>query len=287
MLDRDIERDIEAQKTQLKSKETLLSANLKQYGNLKDATDMTRVMMNDLALAQLKKAAAKAQGPLAQANASKMIGQIEAQQGALTQQMAIRQAMQSGEVSPEQLPDMIRQLEAVDPKAAKELRERFVPGMGIAPTPKDAVDLKTLRGTVENAREGINRLLDISKITGKSLNPNIRAEADAITQSLIGMLRVPITGPGAMSEGERKLLENLVANPAQVFSIDTATRTKLKSLQKRLDSAVDTMAKARGLGGTSSIEASMTPQQKSMLNWAKNNPDDKRSQVILRKLGIQ
>lgn len=287
MLDKDIERDIDAQKAQLNKKETLLSANMKQYGNLKDATDMTRVMMNDMAIAQLKMAAAKAQNPLAKANAEKMIGQMEAQQGALTQQMAVRQALSSGNISPEEMPAMIQQLEAIDPKAAKEMRDRFVPGMGIAPTEKDATDLKTLRGTVENARSGINRLLEISNITGKSLSPSIRAEADAITQSLIGMLRVPITGPGAMSEGERKLLENLVANPTDMFSLDESNRVKLKSLMKRLDSSVDTMAKARGLGGVKSIEASMTPQQKAMLDWAKKNPGDKRADMIMKKLGVK
>jgi hypothetical protein len=69
-LDKQIDRDIQAQQANLNKKESLLSANLKQFGNLRDATEMTRVMMMDGVKLGLQKAAAQAQDPIAKARAA-------------------------------------------------------------------------------------------------------------------------------------------------------------------------------------------------------------------------
>jgi len=53
-LNRQIDRDIDAQKATLGRKESLLSANMRQFGNLHDATQMTKVMQTDIVSNQLK-----------------------------------------------------------------------------------------------------------------------------------------------------------------------------------------------------------------------------------------
>jgi hypothetical protein len=94
-LNKNIDRDIQAQQTELGKKETLLSANLKQFGNLHDATEMTRVMMNDASAAQLQRAALSSQSPLVKARAQQMLGQLEMQSAPIIQQMAMRKTLMS------------------------------------------------------------------------------------------------------------------------------------------------------------------------------------------------
>lgn len=91
-----IDRDIDAQKTDLGKKQGLLDANYKDLGNLKDAMTMTKIMQTDIISQRLKSEAAKAQDPLVKANALKAAGALDMQMAPLVQQMAVRRSMMSG-----------------------------------------------------------------------------------------------------------------------------------------------------------------------------------------------
>lgn len=116
----------------------------------------------------------------------------------------------------------------------------------------EAKEFRNMVSDLETAESGIDRLLEINNVTGKSLSPNLRAEADTIQKTLIGLLRQPITGPGAMSDGERQMLQDIIANPTDMFSLDSNNKTKLETLKKTLRNAVD--RKAKNLGLTSSAD---------------------------------
>jgi hypothetical protein len=96
-LNEQINRDIEAQKLNLGKSQNLLSANIHQYGNLRDATDMTRVMQMDLLSSRLKASAANAQDPMAKARALQAAGQLDMQSAPIVSQMAARKALMSGQ----------------------------------------------------------------------------------------------------------------------------------------------------------------------------------------------
>lgn len=91
-----MDENLKSQERNLGSKENLLSANLKQFGNLRDATDMTRVMQNDVIVNQLKQAAAKASGPVAQARLLQEAGKLELSIAPTVQNLAIRRTLDSG-----------------------------------------------------------------------------------------------------------------------------------------------------------------------------------------------
>lgn len=103
-LNKQIDRDIEAQRMKLGVKETLLSANMKQFGNLHDAMAMTRVNQMDIVSNQLQQAAAKSQDPMAKARAQQAIGYFQQKAAPLMSQSAGRQAIlkagENGQVSP-------------------------------------------------------------------------------------------------------------------------------------------------------------------------------------------
>lgn len=81
MLDKQTQRDIEAQKANLGQQNTLLEANLKEYGNLHVATQATMTQMMTIMKGQMMEAAARTADPVAKANMLKNIGLIDERLG--------------------------------------------------------------------------------------------------------------------------------------------------------------------------------------------------------------
>lgn len=132
-----IDRDIDSQKMELGKKQSLLSANLQAFGNLRDAETMTRVNLNDIYSSQVAKAAAKSMGPQAAAQAQMFIGQknndsaqllqpltmklagTAAMNGARTPEDKIRLGAMTGQIPPKDAEDMYKELNAVKNHAAQ------------------------------------------------------------------------------------------------------------------------------------------------------------------------
>lgn len=178
-IDDQIGRDIDAQKAELGKKENLLSSNLRQFGNLKDATDMTRVMQNDIVNKQIQEAAMKQGGALANAQALKANGLIEATNAQTMGQMAMRRTMlsgmQNGTVNPGQA---INAIVPVDQRTAalKEL--------------KDSQDSAAAR---DNLVKGFDEAKEMLSGAGK-LNPQNYTRIKAKLAPLIGEAAKDETG---------------------------------------------------------------------------------------------
>lgn len=93
MLNAQIDRDIQAQQANLGKKKSLLEANLHQFGNLKDATAMNRVMMTDIASNELARAAAQTQDAAAKGRALKEKGILDMNSAATLQSIASNQSL--------------------------------------------------------------------------------------------------------------------------------------------------------------------------------------------------
>jgi hypothetical protein len=121
-----IDRDIQAQHMEMEKKNTLLGANLKMFGNLRDATDMTRLMSLDTISSQLKMMAAKAQGPIARARALQAAGEIDQKAAPIMSQIAMRRTLvggaNAGAIDPSTIVRMIVP-EHQQPEAYKQLKE--------------------------------------------------------------------------------------------------------------------------------------------------------------------
>lgn len=295
-LNKEIDRDIIAQKENLGNKNNLLHANLQYLRDTAAAAATTKAMQLDYASTQLKIAGAKSQDPIAKARAMQAAGPIDLLAAQYRKAAAIKSTMsdleRTAQADPSKIGDYLAALEQVNPEKAKEMRGRMVPGVGFAPTDADAKDLKEGKGDLDNAVQGIKRLKEINKIPGKSLNTSLRAEAESIQQTLVGLLRKPITGPGAMNEGERRLIENLVANPTKLMSIDKSNQIRLDTLQKKLEGSFSNMLSSRGLKSPNK-ETQLPPQQQSFAKWARQNLNSKdpataqKARLVLDKLGLQ
>lgn len=129
----------------------------------------------------------------------------------------------------------------------KDVRARFVPGAGLALTKEAARDLRKLNTELEPAIQQIERLKAINQIPGRSLSPKLRAEAAQIQRTLIGSLRVALTGPGPLNATEQELLKDAIANPTDFFSVGSLTLQKLDTLQNALDSKLTSAQRAAGI----------------------------------------
>ncbi len=96
IINKQIDRDIDSQVKNLNAKHNLLSANQEMFGNLKDATAMTRVMMNDLYAAKIDEAAAKASGPIAKAKAMQIKAELQQKNAQLMQELSLKSALMNG-----------------------------------------------------------------------------------------------------------------------------------------------------------------------------------------------
>lgn len=243
MIDQAIDRDIRIQQQNIAQETAGLSSKKGLFAEFKN-----RFKDNDLARSAAKMAylqdaqmnieriAKKYESKEIEARAMQMIGALEAQ----------KQQLNADYMS------KVQTMIAVDPNAdpnalPEEQRVRFVKGYGLAQKSEYAdVANKELIPETKSINDSLDRLLAISNQPGGTMNPATRAEANTQASFLIGKLRLPVTGPGAMSDGERKLLEELIANPTKVFSLDAANKKRLQTLKQKVN--FDLNAKLYQLG---------------------------------------
>lgn len=238
-----IEDDITAQKVAIDSKKSGYEAQnglykdmLARFKDRRIADDATRVAYLENAQLQVRAFAAKYAGPEAEAKAKLLLGEIE-QKKQEAKQRFVTNVLARMPVSPESNPELL----------TEDQRKRFVPGFGLALTEKDASDLKNDVAQARVSKDSINQLLKISEMSGKSVDPNLVAEASTIASTLRGSLRTFLVGPGAVTESEQKLLDDVIANPTKILSLDSSNQTRLKTLLSRVDTALNSKVKAFGM----------------------------------------
>lgn len=102
-LQNQIDRDVEGQKLELGKKENLLSHNLQAMGNLRAATDLTRMQSMDILSNHLKQIAGTAQSQAAAGMALNTAGLIDGQTAQLKKSLAIQKMQLGGGTDPARL----------------------------------------------------------------------------------------------------------------------------------------------------------------------------------------
>jgi hypothetical protein len=248
VLNKQIDRDIDAQKAELGKKENLLSANLKQFGNMRDATDMTRVMQNDVVMNKLKEAAAKAASPMAQAQALKAIGQLDTENAGRLQQMAVRKtmmsAMSNASQDPAQMGQVIQAMRQVSPEMAKSMEERFIPGVGMAqvPVPQSARDTIIAKQTLQQMSSDFYQWAE--KHSG-SVDPKIVNEGKTKAAELQSLYRNSING-GVFKKGEQEFIDQIVDSDPTKFFNSVRVLPKLKEVMNSNIQQLNTLKRGYG-----------------------------------------
>ena len=115
----------------------------------------------------------------------------------------------------------------------EDIRKRVVPGVGTALAEKDSQILKEKKTVLDNVTDGIDRLTALGAKNLASLSPEQRTAAQTEVQSLIGQLRIPLTGPGPLTDTEREFMESIIGNPTKIFSLSSNEQVKLDVIKSK------------------------------------------------------
>lgn len=235
-----MDQNLDAQKRNLGAKENLLNANLRQFGNLKDATEMTRIMQNDMMSNELLSAADKAQTPMAKAAALQAAGQLQREAAMQSQQFALTRALttmgQNGNGNEGALDHMISYARVLKPEMAKEMEQRRVPGFGaLASVPVTSEMRNKLTGHMQFDKE-VSDLQDFVK-NHTTLIPGTPAYTTGMQKALALQAAIREGKLGTVyREGEQPLLDKFVSlNPAGIkkYISTPAQLAELRSMNQR------------------------------------------------------
>jgi hypothetical protein len=244
ILNKNIDRDILAQKSSIDQKNTLLSGFYKEYGNMKDAEMMTRAVMQDQVSMQLKMLASSAQDPIAKARALQAAGQIDTQQAQAVGTLSARKALASAEntMAPERYLETVRQ---TNPEQAKNLEARLVPGIGFAsiPVPDGVRQKMTARQSLNNT---LSQLQQFAKQNQGSLNPTTNAQGESLAKQAWDAYRLS-NEMGAFTGDEKQFVEDIIGGSPTKFFAEFRTLPKYKAAQSQNQAILNNMYQSYGL----------------------------------------
>lgn len=172
--------------------------------------------------------------------------------------------------------ERVKTQKAKDEKLRKEEEALVIPGFGKARTKKEA---QTIRDAQADASEAA-KIIDKIKEMGTDINLTDRTRINKIDQLktiLAGKMRLPLTGPGAMTESEFQRLITTIGDPADPFSTEAIQKSKLEQLKTVIQEGIKSKISAavipdideamKGLGRVASFDAqTKEPTLKKPLN---------------------
>lgn len=267
MLNKNIDRDIAAQQAELGKKENLLSANMKHFGNIRDATAMTQAMQAGIVINQLKQAEANAKDPIAKARAQQAAGQLYMDKVApnlrtVAMNQTLMAGMQGTGNDTDKAAQMIQTYRLMGrEQEAKALEERVIPGVGIAqvPVPREARD--TIIAKQQLDRMGKDFYNWASQHSG-SVNPSVVNEGKTKAAELQSLYRNSING-GVFKKGEQEFIDNIIDSDPTKFFNSIRVLPKLGEVIKNNQSQLDTLKNGYGLKNANQSKPSGSFQPKS------------------------
>ncbi len=284
-INKQIDRDIEAQRADLGKKETLLSATMRKYGNLQDATNMARLFMLAGTQTGIDAAQAKANSQIALARGQQLSGALEAQMAPLIQQSAMRSMLLGSNSGDRHL--------ASASKLIKEDPASFV--AALVPTEKQGEVAKSIDAAKNTKRMGGAIIKSFDEA----------AKENTVLRTGAGMLRTPAS-VYALHQSMQPTFADLEGTVRQAAmdntfknitpmpgDMDSTVARKRQSLVDYLQSkASATLPKAYGIDLEKFHDTALLPEshlgdkEKMMLELARQNPEHPKAKLIFKKLGI-
>jgi hypothetical protein len=273
-----IANDIEAQRANLANKQSLLSDNLKKYGDMKAATQATMLQMNAIVQGQLAATAAKYGSQADLGGSQALLGQMKNQQlaasTALQQQLMeqkIKQHLAGGDVSGQNPLDYVKHVvpAAEQGKVADELgKAQFV-----------AENHDKMMHLWDQAQKEQTMARTGFGLVDAPATRELRALGDPLIHDQ----------EGRVNEFEKKDFEGLLPSSGQTDGRQRELRDGFETFINNKKSAP--IAKTYGIDinrfnstGDNSA-ARLTGKDQQAYQWAKQNPNNKMSAMILEKLG--
>jgi hypothetical protein len=130
----------------------------------------------------------------------------------------------------------------------KTVEDRTIPGLGIVKTVDEA---KKIREAASDATDAA-KLIDKIKTLGKNVTVFDRkkiAEINTLKNTLVGKLRVPLTGPGSMTESDFQRLIETLGDPTKFFGAEEIEFAKLDQVKEMLGESIKSKFNLAAEGG--------------------------------------
>jgi hypothetical protein len=225
MINDEVDRDIMLQEKNLSKEQGALSQLNKELGDIEAAKSALSVKHLQKLQLELQKNAEKFRGPLAQSKAKIAQEEINRQIGLKQQELMIKLAEKQEKNAGKMISLGNFQFQAPGDSEAKEFRQSYA--------------------DVQTAKDGLNQLIGLSK-KGSSMSLKDRAEAETVAAMVRGALRTTLVGQGAVSDAERKILENVIANPLELTRLSSTSQRALETVLRRADISLQNRAKSLG-----------------------------------------
>lgn len=208
---------------------------------------------------RLKEEALKTDSELKKAQLAKIRMETKAAENAVATKQKVMARLTSGQgFSSEELqvlPDKDRARSVLMPDGTYKL----------AVSAQRAKEATEVADAAANATRDLHKLQEMAEYFGnnpgkKLLNREMIAQAQALQQAIKGNLRLPILGPGAMTDNEQRLLNNVVRDPSSLFSLGGANKAALNMLVQKLNEGRRQTYRSAGIN---------VPPSKNDLNIAK------------------
>lgn len=130
---------------------------------------------------------------------------------------------------------------------------RFGDQAFLAPTAGEGEKFRSATASNEVVKEKVRELMSLASAPGvKVVGADAYNRAMSIQKQLRGLLRVELTGPGAVNASEYQLMDQIISDPTALFSLESSTVTKLGELLNTTDQKLAAHAKSLGFQATSS-----------------------------------
>lgn len=231
-----LDRDIDAQKTELGRKQNLLSFNLERYKRLDAAVAATRSQMLSIVQMQINMAASKANSNIAMKNAEIANAKIDIERGKLNESLATQSAVRGILNTQEGIgPDFVMQL----PTEIRELLVR-VPNGRFYPA-------KDKEGATK-ATEGLGQTYTVDKLLtrgtqifndGRLANPksDVAGEAKALNTQLLFEVK-ELAKLGVLSEGDKETIDEMMPD-FTAYTFRDVEKGKIRAFRQYLDTKIN------------------------------------------------
>jgi hypothetical protein len=222
-INHNIDRDIDAQKTNMANKHSLISQNLAITGSVQAAESMTQSQLLAITAAQVSQANAQAMGPEAVARKDQLLGQLKMQ----IQQVNAKTAMLMGQARIANGQGTQQDLNTADPKIQARAVKLPNGQVAIANSEKEAEDIRSNLSSTEDITAGLDRLDKLGPEAGVPGTPENKK-----AQSLVSSLKLKISNNEGIKRHSPELLEQIgkqFGDPSamkSIFGANGANRTK-------------------------------------------------------------
>lgn len=136
---------------------------------------------------------------------------------------------------------------------------------GVAPSKEEAVKMRELISTSNEVNEMLDDLMEMAEEGEVEWVGPKKAKANAMIATLVGKMRIPLTGGGPLTLEERKYIQdNLFTNPYDYKTWASTSKSQIETVKWMMTNSVSKKAKVLGLTPVGQSPAgSSAPQMRS------------------------